>query len=148
MHTRVLLVILWLATLTACNMWKEPKKGWAGATGGEQFERLWWQDLQTRRFDELAKRIAATFVGVTPDATLDRDGLMQHFRQLEITAYTLGEFVTQPNGPDLTVSYRAAVKGKLGDRVFEQRLRYLGVWQETRDGWVRTALSVTPEPGQ
>lgn len=147
MKARFLAVVVCLATLAGCTMWKQ-QKGWSGATGGEQLERLWWHDVQAGRLNELEKHMAATLVVVMPDAVRDRAGLLQHFRELEVKDYSLGDFVTQVNGVDLVVAYRATLNGKLGGQPVQVRLRCLSVWQETKDGWLLTAQSVAPDTTQ
>ncbi len=139
----VTLVVAVLAMVTGCTMWGRQKKDWAGATSGEQFERLWWEGVKHQRFDHLERRTAATFLGVTPEGTLSRAGLIQHLRDNPVTDYTLGDFVTQSNGSDLTVAYVASFKASLPGR--PSRIRFLSVWQETKDGWILTAQSATPE---
>ncbi len=125
-------------------MWKQ-QKGWSGATGGEQLERLWWHELQAGRFNELERHMAATLMVVMPDAVRDRAAMLQHFRELEIKDYTLGDFITQPNGPDLAVAYRATVNGRLRGQPIQWHLRYLSVWQQTRNGWLLSAQSASPD---
>ena len=40
-------LVAWAA---ACSMWKNPPKGWAGATGGEQLERLLWEEVKAKNW--------------------------------------------------------------------------------------------------
>ncbi len=111
-------------------------------------ERLWWRDLQAGRLNEVEKHMAATLVVVMPDGVRDRAAMLQHFRELQIKDYSLGDFITQPNGPDLMVAYRASFDGSLRGQPVQLRLRFLSVWQETRNGWVLAAQSVNPDMTQ
>ncbi len=140
---RIAVVVIGLSVLVACSMWGRQKKDWSGATSGEQLERLWWNDIKDQRFDTLEQHVAASFVGMTPEAVLDRARLVQYWRQLAISDFTLGDFVTQSNGADLTVAYRASFHGAQSTAAV--RWRVLSVWQQTRHGWILTAQSVTPD---
>lgn len=141
-------VILCLVLLPACSMWEKQPNTWTGATAGEQLDRLWWQDVKAQRFDQLARHVSATFMGVTANAQLDRAGLLQYLRELQVTDYTLGDFVTQSNGADLMVSYRATFNAIRGTQSVQMTARYLSIWQHTRDGWILTAQTVIPTATQ
>ncbi len=138
---QIAVVMMCLGLLAGCTMWGKQQKGWSGATSGEQLERLWWEDVKSQRFEDLERHIAASFVGMAPDATLDRAGLIQRWRQLSVTDYSLGDFVTQLNGDDLTLSYRANFSGAQGTN----RWRVLSVWQHTPHGWILIAQSFGPD---
>ena len=55
MLKRTALVLLLATTMSSCNLWKNPPKGWAGATGGEQLERLLWDEIKAKNWAELDK---------------------------------------------------------------------------------------------
>jgi hypothetical protein len=148
MRVRAIAVVTVLSVLSACTMWKNQQKSWSAATGGEQFERLFWQDWQAKRFNQLEQHVSATFLGTTPEGTRDRAALLQYLRDLNLADYTLGDFVTQPNGTDLVVSYRAACNGTLRGQAVSLKVRILTVWQQTKSAWVLTAQSVTPDTSQ
>ncbi len=145
-QAQIAVVVVCLGVLAGCTMWGRQKKDWSGATSGEQLERLWWQNVKSKHFEELERRVAASFLGTNAEAVLDRAALMQHWRQLAVADYTLGDFVSQANGADLNVAYRASFYGVQGDE--PARWRMLSVWQETRYGWVLTAQSITPDAGK
>ncbi len=147
MKPRFLAALICVSAVVGCTMWSK-QSGWSGATGGEQMERLWWRDVQAGRFNDVEKHMAASLVVVMPAAVRDRAAMLQHLKELEIRDYSLGDFVTQPNGPDLTVAYRATVNGKQGGQPVQLHLRYLSVWQQTRHGWLLTAQSITPDTAQ
>ena len=140
MRKRIVTAFLLIGLLAGCTMWKH-RGGWGGATGGEQFVRLWWADVQAKRTSELEKRMAATYMGVLPQGVVDRASALQHLSQMELKEYTLGDFVTQPNGPDLVVTYRGTFNGAAG----QTSARFLSVWQETKHGWVLIAETALPE---
>ncbi len=151
MRVRLAILTVCLGLLTACTMWRQHSHpGWKSATSGEQFERLMWQDWKAKRYDVLAQHVSATFLGTTPEGTRDRDALLQYFREFNLENYALGDFVTQPNGPDLVVSYRAVFNGisrsdAAPGETANLKLRVLSVWQQTKSGWVLIAQSVKPD---
>src|SRR5512144_1058765 len=126
MCKRIAALLIFVGVLSGCTMWKH-RSGWSGATGGEQFVRLWWADVQAKRTAELEKRMAATYMGVSPRGVVDRAAALQHLSQMELKEYTLGDFVTQANGPDLVVTYRGTFSGAAG----QMSARFVSVWQET-----------------
>src|SRR5215471_665830 len=77
--------------LAECSMWKEKSPAWANATGAEQFERLWWQNVKEKNWDEVEKHLAPTYVYQTSGTTRDRDASLQHLKNLEIAEYELGD---------------------------------------------------------
>ncbi len=142
-RVHIAIVLACLGVLAGCSLWGRQKKDWSGATSGEQLERLWWDDAKSQRFDDLERHTATTVLGVTSDSALDRAGLMQYWRQLAVTDYVLGDFITQANGGDLDVAYRVTFRGRAGAEPV--RWRVLSVWQGTRHGWILTAQSLTPD---
>ncbi len=144
MRKRIVTVAICLGLLSGCTAWKK-KGGWSGATGGEEFVRLWWADVKAKRTSELEKRMAATYLGVSPQGVVDRAGALQHLGEMELQEYSLGDFVTQANGDDLVVAYRATFNGSIAGRPLQVSGRYLSVWQPTKHGWLLIAESATPE---
>ena len=63
---RIAVAAVLMLAATGCTMWKNPPKGWAGATAGEQLERQWWKDVKAKDWKELDKHLASTFTAVTP----------------------------------------------------------------------------------
>ncbi len=144
MRLRLICMILSLSLLAGCTMWKQ-KGGWANATGGEQFVRLWWEDIKAKRTSDMEKRMAATYLAVSPQGTFDRAGALQLFTQMDIQDYALGDFVTQMNGPDMVVAYRATYTLKRAGQPSQVKARCLSVWQQTKTGWVVTTESAMPD---
>ena len=64
-------------------------------TGGESLERVFWHELQAKHWPDLEQRLAPTYVLITPDGTFDRDRAIEHWKQLEIKEYSLGEVKTE-----------------------------------------------------
>ena len=125
-------------------MWKQ-KGGWAGATGGEQFVRLWWADIKAQRLRDLEKRMAATYLAVSPRGAFDRAAALQQFTALDLQDYALGDFVTQMDGPDLVVAYRATYTVKRAGQKVQVKARCLSIWQWTKECWVVIVESAMPD---
>ncbi len=145
MRVRLAIATVCLGLLTGCTIGKNAKSGWSGATSGEQFVRLWWADIKAKRTAEMEKRMAATYLAVSPRGTFDRAAALQMFGLMDIQDYALGDFVTQSDGADLVVAYRASYTVVAGGKPVQVKARCLSVWQQTRDGWVVIAETVMPD---
>ena len=99
-----------------CTMWKNPPKGWAGATAGEQLERLWWKDVKAKDWKELDKHLASTFTAVTPAGTYSREEFLEQLKGLELADYSLGEFNAQLKGSQGDVSLHGTFDTTLLDQ--------------------------------
>lgn len=144
---RFFLVGLLLATF-ACTMWG-PKKNlsWKSATASEDMERLFWRDVQKKDWKSIQAHLAATMTATSPQGAMNKDQLMSHLQLMEISDYQLGEFSSQPNGPDLVVTYVISIKGTVGGHKLPQNpIRMMSVWQEAAGKWIMIAHSTHPTP--
>ena len=137
MPYRLPVLVLLLVPTLACNLWKKPASGWSGATGGEQVEKLFWQDVQAKNWAEVDKRVAATFAGVGPAGTMDRAGFLRHLQTSELTQFSLSECQSQLNGADtmVTCTLQAQWAGQ------SSTSSTLSVWQPLKKGWLMVAHS-------
>ena len=135
MRYRLALLLLLLVPAFACTMWKNPPSGWSGATGGEQLERLFWQDVQAKHWAEVDKRLAATFAGTGPAGTMDRAAFLRYLQTSPLTQFSLSECTTQLNGADtmVTCTLHAQWAGQ------PSTSSTLSVWQQLKKGWVMVA---------
>lgn len=133
--TSVVVILL----LTGCTIGKEPKHpNWKNATGAEQYERLMWQAIRDKKWQDLESHVASTFVGVNPRGqSLDRAGWVDYWKAAPVRDFNLGEVSTQPNGPDITVTYALNLNSG-------PALRVISVWQQVKGGWMLIATSITP----
>lgn len=131
--------------LAGCTMWKEkPVTAWSGATGGEQFERLLWQDVQAKNWNSVEQHLAATFVSVTASGTRDRAATLEHWKQLTLEEYSMGEVQVTPSGDLMIVTYSVTLKGSYaGQPLPAGPYRVMTIWQKEKKGWVATAHSAT-----
>ena len=136
-----------LLALSGCTLWGEHKPtAWTDVTGGESLERVFWHEVQAKHWSDLETRLAPNFVLITPAGTYDRAAALEHWKQLDLTDYSLGELESQLNGNTYTVTYvlnlRATVNGKA---VPSRPLRAMTVWQrQVREQWLMIAHSATP----
>jgi hypothetical protein len=139
-------ILLVLLVLPACTVWKEkPASRWSQATGGEQLERLFWQDLRAQKWLELESRMSSTWVFLTPSGPLDRAATLQHMKQVQLSEYSLGDFSIAPGGNDMIVTYTATVHGTLnGQPLPATPVRMMTVWQKSAKGWIAIAHADTP----
>ncbi len=136
-----------LALLAGCTVWGEHKpSAWTDITGGESLERVFWHEVQAKHWAELESHLAPNFVLTIPAGTFDRTAALEHFQQLQVNDYALGEFQSQLNGNTYTVTYILNLRGVInGKSVPAAPLRAMSVWQrEVREQWVMLAHSATP----
>ncbi|MGH9530940.1 MAG: nuclear transport factor 2 family protein [Terriglobales bacterium] len=124
-------------------MYDKPKiTAWANATGAEQFERLMWQEIKAANVAEVEKRLAPTFVVVSPGGVRDRAAEMDLLRRFTVKEYSLGELEVRPNGNDMVVTYSLTLDATLdGQPVPTGPWRVMTVWQQVGTTWVAIAQS-------
>jgi len=144
--TRSLAVSILLLTCILTGCWKEPKKSdWKNAPGAEQYERLLWQAIHEKNWNEVEHHLAATFVGVSASGQkFDRRGWVEYWKGLQITDFSMGELTVEPNGPDMVVTYDLHLTRATGAAIPDGGVRMVSVWQQVKNGWVLTAESATP----
>jgi len=131
--------------LAGCTMWKEkPVTEWSSATGAEQFERLLWKDIQAKNWDSVEQHLAATFVSVTASGTRDRAAALEHWKQLSLEEYAMGEVQVAPSGDLAIVTYTVTLKGTSnGQPLPSGPYRIMTIWQKQKKGWAAIAHSAT-----
>lgn len=133
--------------LIGCTVWGEHKPtAWTDVTGGESLERVFWKELSSKHWNELESHLAPNFVLVTPDGSFDRAGAIEHWKQLEIHDYSLGELRTELSGNTYTVTYILNIRGKInGEPIPNVPIRAMTVWQrQVREQWNEIAHSAMP----
>jgi hypothetical protein len=139
---RMLGLFVAYALLSGCTIWKEKQPHtWKSATGVEQYERLWWQEMKAGNWPEVERRLAATYVSVTPSGTRDRAQTIERLRQLGVQDYTLGNLEVHPAGSDMVVTYEITIRTASSS----ETSYVLGTWQPYEGGWVAIAHSFTPK---
>jgi len=117
---------------------------WGNATGGEQHERLMWQAIHDKDWDNVAHHLSPTFVGVNAQGQmLDREGWLAYWKSVQPVEFSLGELAVQPEGADMKVTcilqlQGGKVAGPAGG------FRVISVWQQGKKRWALTATSITP----
>jgi hypothetical protein len=128
-------------TLAGC--WSEPGKfNWKNAPGAEQYERLMWQAIQEKEWQQVQSHLAPVFVGVAPDGrNFDGSGWVGYWKALQVSDFSLGDLTVTPDGPDMVVTY---VLNLNGTAVPSGGLRVVSVWQQVKRGWILISQSETP----
>jgi len=131
--------------LASCTMWKEkPVTAWSSATGAEQFERLLWKDVQAKNWNSVEQHLASTFVSVTASGTRDRAATLEHWKQLSLDEYAMGEVQVTPSGDIAIVTYTVTLKGSYaGQPLPPGPYRIMTIWQKQQKGWAATAHTAT-----
>lgn len=136
-----------LAVLLGCTVWGEHKPtAWTDVTGGESLERVFWHEVKAGHWADLESRMAPNFVLITSEGAFDRAAAVEHWKQLQIQDFSLGELQSQLNGDTYTVTYILNIRGTVhGKSVPATPLRALTVWQrQVKEQWVMLAHSAIP----
>ncbi len=138
------LVLALLGSTLGCTMWEKAPKGWAGATGGEQLERLFWEEIKTKDWKELENHIASTFTAITPSGQRSREQFLEELKHTDLADYSLGDFHVQLNGSEFVVSYTLNARGtRAGRRLPNGPTHAMSVWQQVKKGWILIAHAQT-----
>jgi ketosteroid isomerase-like protein len=140
-------VLLLLSALLGCTVWGEHKPtAWKDITGGESLERVFWHEVQAKHWADLELHLAPNFVLSIPTGTFDRSAAIEHWKQLQIHDYSLGELQSQLNGNTYTVTYVLNIRASAnGQPVPAGPVRAMSVWQrQVREQWTMIAHSATP----
>ena len=146
MSKRVLAVALvgaFLLLLSACAITSsKPQKGFAGATGGEQLEKEFWEAIRTKDWKNVEPRLAPMFVSTSPDATRDRAASLEHWKKWDLQSVTVNDVQVQSAGSDFVVTATVTVTGTLGGQPAPaQPVHTLTVWQQVSKGFIVVAHS-------
>jgi hypothetical protein len=140
MLKRTASAVLLVVIMSSCSVWKNPTKGWNGATGGEQLEHLFWDEIKAKNWAELDKHLAPTFVANSPDATRDRAVALDHWKQYDLQSVSIGEVQVQTAGADFIVTATITATGTVGGKpIPAQPIHTMTVWQQVSKGWVVVA---------
>src|SRR3569833_1985335 len=137
-----------LALTMACTIAPEKAKpGWAMATSGEQYERLFWDSVKAKNWRDVEAHLSSTIVTQTPDAVRNKQQTLEHVRKLNLTDYSIGDIQTETAGADIIVSYTFTGKGSMdGTALTEKPMRMMSVWQQTKKGMIMAAHTTMPTP--
>jgi hypothetical protein len=140
MFKRAAFALLLTFILTSCSAWKNPPKGWNGATGGEQLERLFWDDIKSKDWNELEKHLEPMFVSTSPNARRDRAASIENWKQYDLKSVNLADVQVQTAGPDFIVTATLTATGTVGGKpISTEPMRTMTVWQQVSKGWVAIA---------
>ena len=131
-------------------MWPDkPIHAWNSATGGEHFERLFWDTIKDKSWLELEQHISPDFVYVGPSGIHEKLEALEWFQKLQIKDLTLGEMTVHPNGGDvMVVTYIAHLDATSnGKPLSSKEFRMTSTWQNINKKWLMIARAHTPAVG-
>ena len=142
----VLTLLSLLIPLAGCTVWGEhPVTHWSDATGGEQLEKLFWEDVKHKNWVDIEKHVSQTFVSLTNAGSKTRATDLDRLKQFDLQDFSIGDVDTQPNGPDLTVSYTLVLHGTVAGKPLPGTpVRAMTIWQHGDHGWISIAHSSVP----
>ena len=141
MHFSTTCVLAVALLLSGC--WKDSSKfNWANAPGAEQYERLVWQAIREKEWNEVEHHLAPTFVAVGADGKqFDGPGWLGYCKGLQVKDFAIGDLAVAPNGPDMVVTYDLRLNGAT---LAASELRVVSVWQQVKKGWILISHTETP----
>lgn len=103
---------------------------------GEQLAREFWEAIRTQDAGALDAILAPGFQSVHQDGTRDRDEELTLIAGLDISEYTLSDFVTTRQGATIVVTFMASVAETLdGTRTATTPAPRIAVFLMTGSGW-------------
>jgi len=138
MCKRALVFVLVLCTIaTGCSLWGKRAPGFSGATGGEQLQRAFLDDIKNKHWTEVEQRLSANFILVTASGVCDRAASMERIRSLDLKGYTLSDVNVRPQGADAVLSYLISIDGSMnGHALPSEPQRVVSTWQEVSGRWI------------
>jgi len=141
-YIKTCLALACLALICGCTIWPQKPAAWSNATGAEQFERLWWQDVKDKNWSELEQRLSGTYTGQIDGKTLDRAQMLARLKQMAVSELSLGDVRIQPSGDAAVITYFLDVRGSSGGQPLEMKhASMMTVWQHQKRGWMQIAHS-------
>lgn len=122
---------------TGCSLWGKRAAGFSGATGGEQLQRAFLDDVKNKHWTEVEQRLSANFILVTPAGVFDRAAAMDVIRKFDLKGYTLSDMAVRPQGADAVLTYLISMEGTMnGSALPSEPQRVVSIWQEVSGRWV------------
>jgi len=141
----VLLVALCLTT--ACTIAPETTKpNWSMATSGEQYERLFWNAVKAKDWQNVESHLSGTFVFQNEEGVRNKEETVYNYlKPMAVSDYTLGDVKTETAGGDIIVTYSITLHGTFdGHPLPDKPLRMMSVWQQVKKGMVMAAHTSMP----
>jgi hypothetical protein len=124
-----------------------PVTSFVDATGGEGFERAFWQDMRNKDWKDLQQHIASNFTYMGPTGTLDRDAALAYVQQMDVKEFSITDLKTQLSGNTVVVTYAITLRGTSGGQPLpEQSQHRMSVWHEHKSGWMLIAQTALGPP--
>jgi hypothetical protein len=133
--------------LSACTAWPEKKNpGWNQATGAEQFERLYWQELKAKNWPEIEARTASNFTHSSVAGVRNKQETITVYKQNPLIDYQLGNFDVVAHGDTAVVHYTAdfSYTDESGKAIGPLHNRVQTVWHQEKSGWILIAKTAFP----
>jgi ketosteroid isomerase-like protein len=139
MRLRLVLVPFLGFVLSACTMWPEKRNpNWQQATGAEQFERLYWQELKAKNWKELEAHTASNFTHASAAGVRNKQETIATYKQNPLVDYQLGNFDVVAHGDTAIVNFTAdfTYTDESGKTIGPVHNRIQTVWKQHKTGWV------------
>jgi hypothetical protein len=138
-----------LFTLPSCTIYSKPKSGFTGATGGEQLERQFWNDIKTKDWKDLGPRLAPSFTFSSATGARDRAASLELWKSWSLESVAVSDLQVQSAGADFVVTANVTFTGTRGSQQpSSQPIHTMTVWQQVSKGFVAVAHSEAEQLSQ
>jgi hypothetical protein len=128
-------ILFMMALFTNLSLFAEP-------TQGEVLEKQIWESIKNHKWSDLDKKIAPYFQAALFDGPRNKEQYMTHAKELNISDYTLNNFVVT-DGPGIKViTYNVVVSETIENKRITSNAVRLSVWQENNGNWLWTAHAI------
>ncbi len=142
MLKQITAVVVLLVLTASCNMWKKPASGWSGATGGEQLEKLFWDDIKAKAWKSVDQHVASTFLGSSGSGPQDRQKFMAVLHSYALTSVSLRDCAANLNGDTVVI---ACVVQREGSQTGPwATASTVSAWQQLKKGWIMVSHAENP----
>lgn len=137
------LAFIVMLSLLGCTLYKErPATNFAGVTGGEGLETIFWKNVKAKDWVTIDRVLASNFVGVNPDGRFSSAAWLEHIKQVELKDYSISNLQIQMNGNTFVSTYDITMAGTIGGQPIQATpIHHMSVWQQQKSGWVLIAHS-------
>src|SRR3954468_22492901 len=105
---------LFALLIASCTGWNAAKHAtWKNTTSVEEMERLYWQAVKEKDWQNVESHTASTYKHAAASGTFNKDQILATYKKLNLVDYSLGDFDVTDNAGATVVTYNATVTFEL-----------------------------------
>ncbi len=102
---------------------------------GESLEREYWENTKKRNWKAIEDSTASCYQTVLVDEVLKKEQAINLLKKLNVTDYTISDFLVTESPGTIIVSYAIAVSESFEGRPAISKANRLSVWQKNDNKW-------------